>query len=150
MCVLSTITSCPVRVEANGELIGHRAGSGTKSAAFFPKQRGRHVLQADSRWELRVNIVSHFRAAIAFAGRQWVRDRIAAQVDHQASVRMPHDRGRAHSSKFSPWWESRSRQDALRMAWLRDVLPSVTDAEPDEAVPVGWAFLYFFCLLCGY
>jgi len=23
------------------------------------------------------------------------------------------------------------------------VLPSVTDAEPDEAVPVGWAFLYF-------
>jgi AAA family ATP:ADP antiporter len=36
------------------------------------------------------------------------------------------------------------------MAWLRDVLPSVTDAEPDEAVPVGWAFLYFFCLLCGY
>lgn len=36
------------------------------------------------------------------------------------------------------------------MAWLREVLPSVTDAEPDEAVPVGWAFLYFFCLLCGY
>ena len=36
------------------------------------------------------------------------------------------------------------------MAWLQDVLPSVTDAEPDEAVPVGWAFLYFFCLLCGY
>ena len=36
------------------------------------------------------------------------------------------------------------------MAWLRKVLPSVTDAEPDEAVPVGWAFLYFFCLLCGY
>ena len=36
------------------------------------------------------------------------------------------------------------------MAWLRDVFPSVTDAEPDEAVPVGWAFLYFFCLLCGY
>jgi AAA family ATP:ADP antiporter len=36
------------------------------------------------------------------------------------------------------------------MAWLRDLLPSVTDAEPDEAVPVGWAFLYFFCLLCGY
>jgi len=36
------------------------------------------------------------------------------------------------------------------MAWLRDVLPAVTDAEPDEAVPVGWAFLYFFCLLCGY
>jgi ATP:ADP antiporter, AAA family len=36
------------------------------------------------------------------------------------------------------------------MVWLRDVLPSVTDAEPDEAVPVGWAFLYFFCLLCGY
>ncbi len=36
------------------------------------------------------------------------------------------------------------------MTWLRDVLPSVTDAEPDEAVPVGWAFLYFFCLLCGY
>lgn len=36
------------------------------------------------------------------------------------------------------------------MAWLQNVLPSVTDAEPDEAVPVGWAFLYFFCLLCGY
>jgi AAA family ATP:ADP antiporter len=36
------------------------------------------------------------------------------------------------------------------MAWLQGVLPSVTDAEPDEAVPVGWAFLYFFCLLCGY
>lgn len=36
------------------------------------------------------------------------------------------------------------------MAWLRDVLPSVTDAEPDEGGPVGWAFLYFFCLLCGY
>ena len=36
------------------------------------------------------------------------------------------------------------------MAWLQDVLPAVTDAEPDEAVPVGWAFLYFFCLLCGY
>lgn len=36
------------------------------------------------------------------------------------------------------------------MGWLRDVLPSVTDAEPDEAVPVGWAFFYFFCLLCGY
>lgn len=36
------------------------------------------------------------------------------------------------------------------MAWLQDVLPSVIDAEPDEAVPVGWAFLYFFCLLCGY
>jgi AAA family ATP:ADP antiporter len=36
------------------------------------------------------------------------------------------------------------------MAWLQDVLPSVTDAESDEAVPVGWAFLYFFCLLCGY
>ncbi len=36
------------------------------------------------------------------------------------------------------------------MAWLQNVLPSVTDAEPDEAIPVGWAFLYFFCLLCGY
>ncbi len=36
------------------------------------------------------------------------------------------------------------------MAWLQDVLPSVTDAEPDEAVPLVWAFLYFFCLLCGY
>jgi ATP:ADP antiporter, AAA family len=36
------------------------------------------------------------------------------------------------------------------MAWLEHVLSSVTDAEPDEAVPVGWAFLYFFCLLCGY
>ena len=36
------------------------------------------------------------------------------------------------------------------MAWLQNVLPSVTDAEADEAVPVGWAFLYFFCLLCGY
>ncbi|HKQ35789.1 MAG TPA: MFS transporter [Nitrospiraceae bacterium] len=36
------------------------------------------------------------------------------------------------------------------MARFQDVLPSVTDAEPDEAVPVGWAFLYFFCLLCGY
>ena len=36
------------------------------------------------------------------------------------------------------------------MVRFRDVLPSVTDAEPDEAVPVGWAFLYFFCLLCGY
>jgi len=36
------------------------------------------------------------------------------------------------------------------MAWLQDVLPSVIDVEPDEAVPVGWAFLYFFCLLCGY
>ncbi len=29
------------------------------------------------------------------------------------------------------------------MTWLRDVLPSVTDAEPDEAVPMGWAFIYF-------
>ena len=36
------------------------------------------------------------------------------------------------------------------MGWLQNVLPSVTDAEPDEAIPVGWAFLYFFCLLCGY
>ena len=36
------------------------------------------------------------------------------------------------------------------MAWLQNVLPSVTDAEADEAVPVGWAFCYFFCLLCGY
>jgi len=36
------------------------------------------------------------------------------------------------------------------MAWLQHVLSSVTDADPDEAVPVSWAFLYFFCLLCGY
>jgi hypothetical protein len=34
------------------------------------------------------------------------------------------------------------------MAWLQNVLPSVTDAEMGEAVPVGRALLYFFCLLC--
>jgi ATP:ADP antiporter, AAA family len=33
---------------------------------------------------------------------------------------------------------------------LRDAVQSLTGAEPDEVVPVGWAFLYFFCLLCGY
>ncbi len=43
------------------------------------------------------------------------------------------------------------------MAWLYDVLPSVTDAELAEAVPLVWAFLYFpvssaaatFCVPCG-
>ncbi len=27
---------------------------------------------------------------------------------------------------------------------------TLTGAEPDEAAPVAWSFLYFFCLLCGY
>ncbi len=36
------------------------------------------------------------------------------------------------------------------MAKLRAAIQSVTRAEPEEVVPVTWAFLYFFCLLCGY
>ena len=36
------------------------------------------------------------------------------------------------------------------MVWLQNVLPSVADAEPGEAVSIGWAFFYFFCLLCGH
>lgn len=33
--------------------------------------------------------------------------------------------------------------------WKEAVL-SLTGAKPDEVVPLSWAFLYFFCLLCGY
>lgn len=36
------------------------------------------------------------------------------------------------------------------MTRLRDAFTSLTGAEPEELFPVGWAFLYFFCLLCGY
>lgn len=36
------------------------------------------------------------------------------------------------------------------MAWIRDSIRSLTAAEPSEVEPTGWAFLYFFCLLCGY
>jgi AAA family ATP:ADP antiporter len=33
---------------------------------------------------------------------------------------------------------------------LRQRLSAITKAEPHELVPLGWAFAYFFCLLCGY
>lgn len=33
---------------------------------------------------------------------------------------------------------------------VRDAVQSLTGADPDEVVPLSWAFLYFFCLLCGY
>lgn len=33
---------------------------------------------------------------------------------------------------------------------LREAVRSLTGAAAEEAAPVGWAFLYFFCLLCGY
>jgi ATP:ADP antiporter, AAA family len=36
------------------------------------------------------------------------------------------------------------------MTSLRSAIQSLTDAESDEVVPLTWAFLYFFCLLCGY
>ena len=36
------------------------------------------------------------------------------------------------------------------MTTLRSAIQSLTDAEPEELVPLTWAFLYFFCLLCGY
>jgi AAA family ATP:ADP antiporter len=36
------------------------------------------------------------------------------------------------------------------MTSVRAVIQSLTDADADEMRPVGWAFLYFFCLLCGY
>ncbi len=36
------------------------------------------------------------------------------------------------------------------MANVRPLIESITGAEPKEVAPAGWAFLYFFCLLCGY
>ena len=36
------------------------------------------------------------------------------------------------------------------MASFRLAIQSLTGAEPDEVLPLCWAFLYFFCLLCGY
>ena len=36
------------------------------------------------------------------------------------------------------------------MTSLGSAIQSLTDAESDEVVPLTWAFLYFFCLLCGY
>lgn len=36
------------------------------------------------------------------------------------------------------------------MSRWRETVQAVTGAEPDEVVPLSWAFLYFFCLLCGY
>ncbi len=36
------------------------------------------------------------------------------------------------------------------MTTLRRAIQSLTDAESEEVVPLTWAFLYFFCLLCGY
>jgi AAA family ATP:ADP antiporter len=36
------------------------------------------------------------------------------------------------------------------MNTLRAAFRSLTGAEQEEVYPVGWAFLYFFCLLCGY
>lgn len=36
------------------------------------------------------------------------------------------------------------------MTRLRSAILSVTGAEADELAPLTWAFLYFFCLLCGY
>ena len=36
------------------------------------------------------------------------------------------------------------------MTNVRAAIQSLTGAEADEVRPVSWAFLYFFCLLCGY
>ena len=36
------------------------------------------------------------------------------------------------------------------MTTLRSAIQSLADAEPEEVVPLIWAFLYFFFLLCGY
>ncbi|HLZ35999.1 MAG TPA: MFS transporter [Nitrospira sp.] len=36
------------------------------------------------------------------------------------------------------------------MSSVRATIQSLVGAEADEVQPVGWAFLYFFCLLCGY
>ena len=36
------------------------------------------------------------------------------------------------------------------MSAFRTTIQSLTGAEPDEVRPLGWSFLYFFCLLCGY
>lgn len=36
------------------------------------------------------------------------------------------------------------------MTTLRRTIQSLTDAESEEVVPLTWAFLYFFFLLCGY
>ena len=36
------------------------------------------------------------------------------------------------------------------MTTLRAAIQSLTNAEPEEVMPLTWAFLYFFFLLCGY
>ena len=36
------------------------------------------------------------------------------------------------------------------MTRFRAAIRSFTDADPAELLPLSWAFLYFFCLLCGY
>ena len=36
------------------------------------------------------------------------------------------------------------------MTTLRAAIQSLTNAEPEEVLPLTWAFLYFFFLLCGY
>jgi len=36
------------------------------------------------------------------------------------------------------------------MTSLGTAIRSQTDVEPEEVVPLTWAFLYFFCLLCAY
>jgi ATP:ADP antiporter, AAA family len=36
------------------------------------------------------------------------------------------------------------------MTTLRESIQTLTNARSEEVVPLVWAFLYFFCLLCGY
>ncbi len=82
-----------LRVEANGELIGHRTGR-HEEGGLFPKHRSRHVLQPIYGGIFAVDIVPYFRTCHRLShGLSGFRDRIAAQVDHQASVRVPQDRG---------------------------------------------------------
>ena len=67
-----------LRVEANGELIGHRAGW-HEERGLFPKHRGRHLLEAIHGGIFAVDIVSHFSACHCLShGFGGFRDRIAA------------------------------------------------------------------------
>ena len=80
-----------LRVEANGKLIAHRAGR-HEERGLFPKHRGRHLLKAIDGGIFTVDIVSHVRARHGLShGVSGFRDRIAAQVDHQAFVSIPQD-----------------------------------------------------------
>ena len=36
------------------------------------------------------------------------------------------------------------------MTGHRTMIQSLTGADLEEVRPLGWSFLYFFCLLCGY